>query len=115
MIRIIGGTLRGRKLEVPSGLKVRPSADRVREALFNMLDHRLHWQDFNVLDLYAGSGALGIEALSRGARFATFVECSKTHEKILMRIFSCVFEHSTKVANRAPLLSASIPNAPLPA
>ena len=69
MIRIIGGTLRGRKLEVPSGLKVRPSADRVREALFNMLDHRLHWQDFNVLDLYAGSGALGIEALSRGARF----------------------------------------------
>ncbi|MEC7630545.1 MAG: RsmD family RNA methyltransferase, partial [SAR324 cluster bacterium] len=56
MIRIIGGTLRGRKLEVPSGLKVRPSADRVREALFNMLDHRLHWQDFNVLDLYAGSG-----------------------------------------------------------
>ena len=77
MIRIIGGTLRGRKLEVPSGPKVRPSADRVREALFNMLDHRLHWQDFNVLDLYAGSGALGIEALSRGARFATFVESSK--------------------------------------
>ena len=90
MIRIIGGTLRGRKLEVPSGLKVRPSADRVREALFNMLDHRLHWQDFNVLDLYAGSGALGIEALSRGARFATFVECSKTHEKILNKnLLSC--------------------------
>ncbi len=83
MISIICGTHRGRKFEVPSGLKVRTSADRVRAALFNMLDHRLHWQDFNVLDLYAGSGALGIEALSRGARFAAFVESSKAHEKIL--------------------------------
>ena len=55
MVRIIGGNLRGRNLEVPSGKHVRPSADRVREALFSILDHRLHWQDYTVLDLYAGS------------------------------------------------------------
>ena len=85
MVRIIGGNLGGRNLEVPSGKQVRPSADRVREALFSMLDHRLYWQDYTVLDLYAGSGALGIEALSRGARYACFVECSRKHERVLQK------------------------------
>ena len=85
MVRIIGGNLRGRNLEVPSGKHVRPSADRVREALFSILDHRLHWQDYTVLDLYAGSGALGIEALSRGARYACFVECLRKHERVLQK------------------------------
>ncbi len=71
MLRIVGGRWRGRSLKVP-GQGVRPTADRVREALFNLLGQRLDAE--RVLDLFAGSGALGIEALSRGAREAVFVE-----------------------------------------
>lgn len=71
-MRVIGGTLRGRKLSAPRGHGTRPTADRVRESLFNVLAPTV--ADAAVLDLFAGSGALGIEALSRGARFAVFVE-----------------------------------------
>jgi 16S rRNA (guanine966-N2)-methyltransferase len=71
-IRIIAGALRGRRIEVPSGLSVRPTPDRVREALFSALGHDLDGQ--NVIDVYAGSGALGFEALSRGAAHVTFIE-----------------------------------------
>jgi len=71
-LRIIAGAFRGRRLRVPPGARVRPTADRVREALFNILgDAALGTR---VLDLYAGTGALGLEALSRGAREVTFVE-----------------------------------------
>jgi 16S rRNA (guanine966-N2)-methyltransferase len=73
-VRVIAGTLKGHKLDAPRGLDTRPTAARVREALFSMLGDV---QGDNVLDLYAGSGALGIEALSRGARAATFVESSR--------------------------------------
>ena len=74
-VRIIAGQFRGRPLEAPSGLATRPTADRVREALFSMLASRLgSFEDLRVADLYAGSGALGLEALSRGAAHATFVE-----------------------------------------
>ena len=85
MIRIIGGEYRGRKLKVPVGNDVRPTSDRVREALFNQLSSMLSWNDFTVLDLYAGSGALGLEALSRGAKHAIFVEVSRRHLKILQQ------------------------------
>jgi len=85
MIRIIGGEYRGRKLKVPAGNDVRPTSDRVREALFNQLSSMLSWNDFTVLDLYAGSGALGLEALSRGAKHAIFVEVSRRHLKILQQ------------------------------
>lgn len=71
-IRIIAGELRGRRLKVPAGNDVRPTADRVREALFDILGDTV--VGARVLDLFAGSGALGIEALSRGARGASFVE-----------------------------------------
>jgi 16S rRNA (guanine966-N2)-methyltransferase len=71
-IRIIAGALRGRRIEVPSGLSVRPTPDRVREALFSALGHDLDGQ--SVMDAYAGSGALGFEALSRGAERVTFME-----------------------------------------
>jgi len=71
-IRIISGTLRGLRIEVPSGLTVRPTPDRVREALFSSLGHDLDGQ--SVMDVYAGSGALGFEALSRGAAHVTFIE-----------------------------------------
>ena len=74
-MRIIAGQWRGRKLVAPPGQGTRPTADRTRETLFNMLASRLgDFADLAVADLYAGSGALGLEALSRGAASVTFVE-----------------------------------------
>jgi len=74
-MRIIAGEWRGRKLVAPAGQQTRPTADRTREALFSMLASRLgSFDGLRVADLYAGSGALGLEALSRGAANATFVE-----------------------------------------
>ena len=74
-MRIIAGEWRGRTIEAPSGHATRPTADRVRETLFSMLASRLgSFEDLAVADLFAGSGALGFEALSRGAASATFVE-----------------------------------------
>jgi 16S rRNA (guanine966-N2)-methyltransferase len=70
-VRIVAGEFRGRPLTAPRGVRTRPTADRVREALFSMLGDVT---GARVLDLYAGSGALGIEALSRGAESAVFVE-----------------------------------------
>ena len=74
-MRIIAGEWRGRKLAAPEGRQTRPTADRTRETLFSMLASRLgSFEGLRVADLYAGSGALGLEALSRGATHATFVE-----------------------------------------
>ena len=74
-MRIIAGQWRGRTLIAPKGTDTRPTADRTREALFSMLVSRLgSFEGLRVLDLFAGSGALGLEALSRGAAHATFVE-----------------------------------------
>ena len=70
-MRVVAGTFKGRRLSAPRGMRTRPTADRVREALFSMLGDV---GGARVLDLYAGSGALGIEALSRGAASAVFVE-----------------------------------------
>src|SRR5262245_37777422 len=74
-LRIIAGRAHGRRLRVPGG-RTRPTSSLVRGALFNMLEHRGLLADACLLDLYAGSGALGIEALSRGARAVVFVEAS---------------------------------------
>jgi 16S rRNA (guanine966-N2)-methyltransferase len=71
-MRVIAGDYRGRRLRAPPGATTRPTSDRVREALFSVLGDRVHGA--RVLDLFAGSGALGIEALSRGAAEATFVD-----------------------------------------
>ena len=74
-MRIISGAWRGRRLLAPAGMQTRPTADRTRETLFSMLASRLgSFEDLRVADLYAGSGALGLEALSRGAAHCTFVE-----------------------------------------
>ncbi len=74
-MRIIAGDWRGRKLVAPKGDLTRPTADRTRETLFNMLASRVgSFQGLSVLDLFAGSGALGLEALSRGAGHCLFVE-----------------------------------------
>lgn len=80
-MRVIAGRLRGRKLIAPTGDTTRPTADRARQALFDMLSHAPWagdpWQDCRVLDAFAGSGALGIEALSRGAAHVTFLETAR--------------------------------------
>ena len=75
-MRIVGGRLRGRALAAPKSQAIRPTADRLREALFNILAHAYGdpITGARVLDLFAGTGALGFEALSRGAKFAQFVD-----------------------------------------
>ena len=77
-MRIIAGQWRGRKLIAPPGQQTRPTADRTRETLFSMLTSRVgSLEDLRVADLYAGSGALGLEAMSRGAAHCTFVESDR--------------------------------------
>jgi 16S rRNA (guanine966-N2)-methyltransferase len=75
-VRVVGGRLRGRNLAAPSSQAIRPTADRLRESLFNILMHAYEnpIDGARVLDLFAGTGALGIEAVSRGAAFALFVD-----------------------------------------
>jgi len=75
-MRVVGGRLKGRNLAAPSSRDIRPTADRLRESVFNILVHAYDdpIEDARVLDLFAGTGALGIEAVSRGARFALFVD-----------------------------------------
>jgi 16S rRNA (guanine966-N2)-methyltransferase len=80
-MRVIAGTLRSRTLAAPSGLSTRPTSDRLRETLFNVLAPRIEGGAF--LDLYSGSGAVGIEALSRGASRVTFVERAAPALKVL--------------------------------
>jgi len=80
-MRIVAGVHRGRQIVAPKGHSTRPTADRTRQAVFNMLEHA-SWgralADARVIDLFAGSGALGLEALSRGAVHATFIENART-------------------------------------
>ena len=77
-MRIVGGEFRGRPLKGPSTQAVRPTSDRLRESLFNILAHNYPGalEGVRVIDLFAGTGALGLEAISRGARFALFVDDS---------------------------------------
>ena len=82
-MRIIAGTARGTKLTAPAGQNTRPTSDRVREALFNIIADRLHGAMF--LDLFAGSGAVGLEALSRGAGFAVFADIKQECARIIRR------------------------------
>lgn len=85
-MRIVGGRLKGRSLVSPSSRDIRPTADRLRESLFNILIHAYDdpIADARVLDLFAGTGALGIEAVSRGAAFALFVD-NGTEARALLR------------------------------
>ncbi|WP_431240654.1 16S rRNA (guanine(966)-N(2))-methyltransferase RsmD [Mycolicibacterium aichiense] len=84
MTRIVGGSAGGRRLDVPPR-GTRPTTDRVREALFNVLAARRDFDGLRVLDLYAGSGALGLEALSRGAASALFVESDSRAAAVIKR------------------------------
>lgn len=87
-MRIIAGRHRGRSLDAPPGTRVRPTSDRAREALFDILAHGSFadqpvYQDAQVLDAFAGTGAFGLEALSRGARHVTFLEKDRAARAIL--------------------------------
>ena len=75
-MRIVGGAFKGRPVVAPKGMSTRPTTDRTRESLFNILTHRddVEFDGARVIDLFAGSGALGFEAISRGAAFCLFVE-----------------------------------------
>ena len=85
-MRIIAGEWRGRSIEAPPGMATRPTADRVRETLFSMVASRLgSFEGLRVADLFAGSGALGLEALSRGAVSATFVESDPQAGAVIRR------------------------------
>lgn len=97
-MRVIAGSRKGRRLKMPKARRVRPTMDKVREAIFDILDRSVAGR--RVLDLYAGSGSLGIEAISRGAKCGTFVDnnpgCIKT---IKQNLASLGFEAGSKVLN----------------
>jgi 16S rRNA (guanine966-N2)-methyltransferase len=102
-VRIVAGAWRGRRLAAPSGPATRPTADRVRQALFDMLLHapwggRARIEGAAVLDAFAGTGALGLEALSRGAATATFIECDRAARAVLRaNIAACGANDRTRV------------------
>jgi len=88
-VRIIAGEYRGRALATvgkgDAGAHLRPTTDRVRESLFNVLNHRIHFDGLRVLDLFAGTGALGLEALSRGAAHVTFVDDGRVAQGLIRK------------------------------
>ncbi len=111
MTRIIAGTARGRRLAVPAN--ARPTTDRVREALFNVLAARIDLDGLRVLDLYAGSGALGLEALSRGAASALLVDNDRRAAEIMARNISAVGLPGASV-RRGPVAAVLAAGAPDP-
>jgi 16S rRNA (guanine966-N2)-methyltransferase len=112
-MRIIAGQWRGRSLAAPPGADTRPTADRVREALFSMLVSRLgSLEGLTALDGFAGTGALGLEALSRGAAHCTFVESSPTAARVLATNLRTLGTDARARLVTAPI--TSLPPAPAP-
>jgi 16S rRNA (guanine(966)-N(2))-methyltransferase RsmD len=103
-MRVVGGTVKGHHLRAPKGTQTRPTSDKVRESIFNILAGG--FVDENVLDLYAGSGALGIEALSRGAEHTVFVE----RHAAACQTIRANLEH-TRLTDRATVLCMSVERA----
>jgi 16S rRNA (guanine966-N2)-methyltransferase len=97
-LRVVAGSARGRRLTTPAGHEVRPTSDRVREAVFNALGSLDAVVGARVVDLFAGSGALGIEALSRGADHAVFVDTSpRALEVVRENVAACGMEDRAQV------------------
>lgn len=97
-MRVITGSARGRKLKAPEGYDVRPTSDGVKEAIFSAIQFEIEGR--TVLDLFAGSGQLGIEAISRGAKKAVFVDSSQTSIKLIKENIEYVgFEKQSEVIN----------------
>lgn len=109
-MRIIAGQWRGRPLDAPAGTATRPTSDRAREGLFSMLASRLgSFEDLQVADLFAGTGALGLEALSRGAAHCTFVEKERTALDTLKRNVARL-----GAAEKADIRAQAVEHAPPP-
>lgn len=110
-MRVVAGSLRGRRLAAPPDDRARPTSDRVREAIFNALGSIGGVEGDRVLDLFAGTGALGIEALSRGAAHVTFVEQHRPMTEVLRRNLDHLglTEQSTVVPGTAEAFLASCP------
>ncbi|HUI83607.1 MAG TPA: 16S rRNA (guanine(966)-N(2))-methyltransferase RsmD [Candidatus Binatia bacterium] len=112
-MRVIAGQYRGRSLRSLPGLDLRPTSDRLRETLFDVLAAARDLRETVWLDLYAGTGAVGIEALSRGARQVYFVESSKRHARLLrenlaaLGISTGFGLHEREVARTLPLLEST--------
>ncbi len=101
-LRVIAGSVRSRRLVVPKGDQVRPTKDRVKAAIFSALESRGLVRDAVVLDLFAGSGALGLEALSRGAASATLVEhLPAALEAIRENVAACKFDKEARIVARS--------------
>ena len=107
-MRITGGEFGGRNLKVPKTDAIRPTQDRVREALFNMIQFEIAGADF--LDLFAGSGAVGLEALSRGAKSVTFVERERRHLAVLNENIGSLGPGRVKAGGGASARSSSTLN-----
>ncbi len=104
MLRVIAGEARSIPLMTPDGLDTRPTTDRVKETLFNLLQNDIYGCEF--LDLFAGSGQIGIEALSRGAKSACFVEKSKKAMEIIQKNLE-----KTKFTDKADLIKKDVVSA----
>jgi len=101
-MRVISGTARGRRLKEPVGYDVRPTSDMVKESIFNIIQFDVEGR--RVLDLFAGTGQMGIEALSRGADLAVFVDSKPDSVKLIREnIKHCEFEDSVQVLSRDAL------------
>ena len=99
-MRVIAGTGRGKKLSAPPGVTTRPTSDRVKESLFSILASRIDFAGIRVLDICAGTGSLGIEALSRGAGMCCFIECNQSVKTILEKnlIVTC-FQNRSEIVS----------------
>jgi len=114
MLRIVAGEWRGRKLAAPEGDATRPTADRTRETLFSMLASRLgSFEDLTVADLFAGSGALGLEALSRGAAHCLFVDQDAAAIRAIRANIANLHAQSRSDVRASSVLSLGPAKAPL--
>ena len=84
-MRIISGTYRGRRLVPPKNITARPTTDFAKEALFNLLNNQIDFEDAEMLDLFAGTGGIGLEFISRGAREVTSVEMAHTQQNFIIQ------------------------------
>lgn len=114
-MRIVGGKHKGRPLAAPKGRDTRPTSDRAREAMFNVLEHGVEGPGLrgaHIIDVFAGTGALGLEALSRGAAHATFVEHHRGALKVLSENITALKENdrTTVLPCKAVVMSAPSKN-----
>ncbi|MCH9614615.1 MAG: Ribosomal RNA small subunit methyltransferase D [Chlamydiia bacterium] len=106
-MRITGGRLKGRQIKTPSSKTTRPTQEKVREAVFNMLQFEIEGATF--LDIFAGSGAVGIEALSRGAKSATFIESDRSAANILKSNLNAFELNAKVIVKDAALIVPKLP------